>query len=171
MSDGSKGGHACGYAAQQSEGSPFRSAEPRTEKHDPSGSTGGNDLYTVSSMLVAREVNDPHHRPVQIPQRRMTVEPEVQPTEEIPQDESQNAAIVKLQPQMSHCLGVVQHGMIQRRNKQAQESSAQLQTHDETIQTAQIKPEGQQTAGQNHTGYKMRVDIARLIVPVGPTSQ
>lgn len=63
----------------------------------------------------------------------MTIEPKVEPTEEIPQDESQNAAIVKLQPQMSHRLGVIQRGMIQRRDKQAQERIAQLQAHDEAI--------------------------------------
>lgn len=51
MTDRSKGRHARGDAAYKAQYSPFRSAEPWTEKHDSSGSAGSNDLYTVNVVL------------------------------------------------------------------------------------------------------------------------
>lgn len=51
MPDGSKGRHARSDAAYQAQCSPFRRAEPRTEEHKSSGSTGSDDLYRVRSVL------------------------------------------------------------------------------------------------------------------------
>lgn len=116
--------------------------------------------------------------PVGIFQSRVAIEPEMQTTDKVAQDQSHDTQVVEMQPAVRYTGRMVQERVVQRRHSQADRRRQQLEREHRPIEAGEIRvPRPDMfvhealSEDRNHRRDQMRIDVARFVVQVCPARQ